>query len=60
MTSLFKEQPIRGISIESVVMAEREQLSYKLNSAGPQSKSMNIENFVNPQHKDEVFDVASE
>ena len=36
MTSLVKEQPKRGISIESLVMAEREELAYMLNAAGPQ------------------------
>ena len=59
MTSLVKEPPKRVISIESLVMAEREALAYMLYAAGPQTKFMCIENFVSPQHEDEVCDVTS-
>ena len=59
MTSFVKQQPKRGISIEALVMAEKEELACMLDAAGPQSKLTSIENFVNPEHEDKVCDVTS-
>ena len=60
MTSLVKEQPKTGISIEFLSMAEKEELVCMLDAAGPQSELMSVDNFLNPQHEDEVCDVTSE